>query len=43
MTKQALTEKAALLYTKAKQARPDKMTEQRLREQANRLLTKANK
>lgn len=39
--KESLLQQAATLFTKARKARPDKMTEQKLREQGARLLTKA--
>ena len=43
MSKETLLQKAAALFTAAKAARPDKMTEQKLREQGARLVTKAQK
>ena len=39
--KERLLQQSAELFKKAKAARPDKMTEQRLREQGARLVTKA--
>ena len=41
--KETLLQKAAALFTRARQARPDKMTEQKLREQGGRLVTMAEK
>jgi len=43
MSKEALLQKAAEYFTKAKAARPDKMTEQKLREQGGRAFTQAVK
>lgn len=41
MSKEALLQKAAEYFKQVKAARPDKMTEQKLREQGARLQTKA--
>lgn len=41
--KERLLQQAAEHFTKAKKARPDKITEQKFREQGGRLLTKAQK
>jgi hypothetical protein len=43
MSKEALLQKAAEYFTKARKARPDKMTEQKLREQGGRMVTRAVK
>jgi hypothetical protein len=39
--KEALLQKSSTLFTKARKARPDRMTERMLREQGCRLVTQA--